>query len=394
MNIESDSLGDLAATVGARIRELRRERHITQLELARRLGIRPGPMNVIEKGRHVPSGRVLYRVAQELGVSVDDLFGSCAPKSAAAAHATGATDGPLTAAIPFLPFLDTAGNPEAVGKADEIAKAFMALEDLCGAMKCAVLPLHIPFAATESGVEQLVTQVRHHLGITQAVVFDYLELLENAGLRVVFCDLPAGADGVTPTSLCAYDRVHANAFFFIQRSLNPERQLFRLLFELGRIYWYTRQMIVGSLPARGGELLDEVHAARKFAAFLLMPAMAVRGTVAQLGIQPKGWTYELMLRIKHRFGVSAESFCIRLEELGLIDGALAADFKIRIRAHYAAHDFAEPDGSMRRLSYNGRLGDLLLNACGRAGDEGDEAREIEAKLERLGVEAGNMRSET
>ena len=342
-------------------------------------------MNVIEKGRHVPSGRVLYRVAQELGVTVDDLFGGCAPKGPALAGGmTGATEG-FSTAVPFLPFLDTTGNPASVDKANEMAKAFMALEDLCGAMKCAVLPLHIPFAATESGMEQLVTQVRHHLGITQAVVFDYLELLENAGLRVVFCDLPAGADGVTATSLCAYDRVHANAFFFIQRALNPERQLFRLLFELGRIYWYTRQMIVGSLPARGGELLDEVHAARKFAAFLLMPAMAVRGTVAQLGITPGGWTYELMLRIKHRFGVSAESFCIRLEELGLIDGTLATDFKARIRAHYAASNYAEPDGSQRRLNYNGRLGDLLLNARGKEGEDGEEARGIEARLAGLGV---------
>jgi Zn-dependent peptidase ImmA (M78 family) len=219
------------------------------------------------------------------------------------------------------------------------------------------------------------------------VVFDYLELLENAGLRVVFCDLPADEAGAMVTSLCAHDRMHANAFFFIQRSLNAERQLFRLVFELGRIYWHTRQLIVGTLPARGGEMLDEVHAARKFAAFLLMPAQAVRGTVAQLGITADGWTYELLLRIKRRFGVSAESFCIRLEELQLIEAGRAADFKARIRAHYAANAFAEPDGSQRRLNYNGRLGDLLLNARGKEGEEGEEAREIEATLTGLGVTA-------
>jgi transcriptional regulator with XRE-family HTH domain/Zn-dependent peptidase ImmA (M78 family) len=372
MNTEADHSGDLASRIGSRIRALRRARHITQLELSRRLGIKPGPMNVIEKGRHVPSGRVLYRLAQELGVTVDDLFGKEPLREAASV-------------VPFLPFLDTPGNPEAVSKANELAGAFTALEDLCGAMKSAVLPLHIPFAATDAGIEQLVAQVRHHLGITQAVVFDYLELLENAGLRVVFCDLPADATGEVVTSLCAYDRVHANAFFFIQRTLNAERQLFRLLFELGRIYWYTRQMIVGTLPARGGELLDEIHAARKFAAFLLMPAMAVRGTVSQLGITSGGWTYELMLRIKHRFGVSAESFCIRLEELGLIDGPLAAGFKARIREHYAESGYAEPDGSQRRLNYNGRLGDLLLNARGKEGEDGDEARGIEDRLAGLGV---------
>jgi len=328
-------------------------------------------MNVIEKGRHVPSGRVLYRLAQELGVSVDDLFGR--PGVFA-----------KTGASAFLSYGDTSGGEAALEMAAEIAQAFMTLEDLCGAMKCAVLPLHIPFAAADAGIEQLVTQVRHHLGITHAVVFDHFELLENAGLRVVCCDLPGGK-GAEPASLCAYDRANANAFFFIRRRMNPERQLFRLLFELGRIYWHTRQAIVGTLPARGGELLDEVHAARKFAAFFLMPAMSVRGTVNQLGIAKDGWTYELLLRIKHRFGVSAESFCIRLEELGLIEIALAKDFKKRIRDYYAANRHAEPDGSRRRLNHNGRLGDLLSNATAQAGEAGEEARHLAARLAELGV---------
>lgn len=372
MNPDAGIPEDLAIQIGLRIRALRRERHITQLELSRRIGIKPGPMNVIEQGRHVPSGRVLYRLAQELAVPVDELFGKAARQGS-------------SRELPFLPLLETSGSPTVIGQAARVARAFMALEDLCGAMKCATLPLHIPFAATDSGVEQLVAQVRHHLGITQAVVFDYLELLENAGLRVVFCDGPATPGEEMPASLCAYDRLHANAFIFIHRELNSERQLFRLLFELGRIYWHTRQTIVGTLPARGGELLDEAHAARKFAAFLLMPTQAVRGTVAQLGIQADGWSYELLLRIKHRFGVSAESFCIRLEELGLIEAGLAAGFKQKIREHYRDNRFAEPDGSRRQLNYNGRLGDLMLNARVRPGEAGEEAREIEAELTACGV---------
>ncbi|MBI3986266.1 MAG: ImmA/IrrE family metallo-endopeptidase, partial [Lentisphaerae bacterium] len=342
------------------------------------------------------------RLAQELGVSVDALFGRLPETGFFASQGAervaegpdhwmtlredsvsyGYTSAPVT---PFLPFLDTPGGLAAVAAANELAKAFLALEDLCGAMKCAVLPLYIPFVATETGMEQLTTQVRHHLGITQAVVFDYLELLENAGLRVVFCDLPAGRDDAAVISLSAYDRLHSNALFFIRRSLTPERRLFRLLFELGRIYWHTRQLIAGVAPASASEPLDEVHVARKFAAFLLLPALAVRATVSQLGIAPGDWTYELLLRIKHRFGVSAETFCIRLEELGLIEAKLAADFKARIRAHYEAHANTEPDGSMRRLSYNGRLGDLLLNAQGKAGEAGEEARAIAAKLEELGL---------
>ena len=42
--------------------------------------------------------------------------------------------------------------------------------------------------------------------------------------------------------------------------------------------------------------------------WLFMPAKAVSDTVEQLGIQKKHWSYELLLLIKHRFGVSAEAF--------------------------------------------------------------------------------------
>jgi len=42
-----------------------------------------------------------------------------------------------------------------------------------------------------------------------------------------------------------------------------------------------------------------------FAATFLMPSGAVTDTVEQLGIRQKQWPYELLLRIKHRFGVSA-----------------------------------------------------------------------------------------
>ena len=50
------------------------------------------------------------------------------------------------------------------------------------------------------------------------------------------------------------------------------------------------------------------RAARRFAATFLVPTKAVSDTVEQLGIQRKRWSYELLLRIKHRFGVSAEAF--------------------------------------------------------------------------------------
>ena len=94
----------------------------------------------------------------------------------------------------------------------------------------------------------------------------------------------------------------------------------------------------------------------------LGPSEAVHATVRQLGIGPNGWTWDLLLRIKHRFGVSAEAFLYRLGELDLIAKEPAESFKARITEHYKATDYGEPDGTRRILTPNGRLGDLLLLA--------------------------------
>ena len=386
----------LAERVGGRIREIRRQRHLTQVELARRVGIRAGPMNTIEKGRHVPSGRVLYRIARVLAVPVDDLFGSEAPSSyvqpassvappvvrgETVVGSTGVAFPPAAPAATLLPAMGTP-DPGAQGAraADDLARAFLALEDLCGAQKRATIPLYLPFDPTECGMEHLVARVRQAQGVNDAVVFDHFELLENAGLRVLVCDLPEGAE-----SLSAYDRPNGNAFLLVRGGMNAERQLFRLLFELGRIYWHTQDLYASAGPPRpGAGAMDELHAARKFAALFLMPAAAVRATVRQLGIAPDAWSYELLLRIKHRFGVSAEAFAIRLEELDLLAPSVAADIKRRIRGYYAAHAHAEPDSTRRLLSPNGRIGDLLLAARARP-ETRAEAAEIARRLKAWGI---------
>jgi len=97
---------------------------------------------------------------------------------------------------------------------------------------------------------------------------------------------------------------------------NPERQLFCLACELGKVLILTYSIQQGvdlfqtdAASDSSGEKPFTAHrASRRFAATFLMPAKAVSDTVEQLGIQRKHWSYELLLRIKHRFGVSAEAF--------------------------------------------------------------------------------------
>lgn len=342
--------------IGQQVRWFRQIKGLSQVELAQRIGVRPGPLNAIEHGRHVPSGRVLVRLADHLDVTVDDLLGrqkespdSCL-RETKATYLTGERMEGKPYAIPMRLRDDVRLDDATEQHLNQLVAEFLMLEDLCGAQKCANIPLRYAFTPDDRGLELLAQQVRQFLGIGQAVIFDYLELFENTGLRVVFCALPDHT-----ASVAYYDSVNSNAFFFINEQQGTERQLFELAKRLGAVYLHT-----GGLLNAGEQAPDSLRIARKFAAFFLMPEAAMRTTVAQTGLKPERWTYDLVLRLKHRFGVSAESFVIRLEELALITKALAKKIKTRIRRDYKKTHYQEPGGTCRILTPNGRLDDLRL----------------------------------
>ena len=383
MPVQPD-MGPLTAVqLGKNISLFRRRRGMSQKDLAARVNICIPPMNKIEKGRNYPSSPIIFRIAKVLGVAVEDLFAedtaqyvnrlsATPPASAACAEAspeyvTGDTEKDwhlrrmrvLRADVVRLGPSEQAIGDSLEESLGEVADAFLALEDLCGVQKKARIPLRLAPPTTENGLERMANRVRSFLDVGEAVIFDYLELLENAGLRVVFMPLPEEMK-----SLACYDRTSENVFLFVGAKMNVERQLFRLVYELGRIYLYAsgaKSLVSTGAKSIDGRL-DAEHAARRFAAFFLMPTEAVHATVRQLGIGPNGWTWDLLLRIKHRFGVSAEAFLYRLGELDLIAKEPAESFKARITEHYKATDYGEPDGTRRILTPNGRLGDLLLLA--------------------------------
>ena len=77
-----------------------------------------------------------------------------------------------------------------------------------------------------------------------------------------------------------------------------------------------------------------------------MPAISVRQAVASTGLAPDEWTFAKIVAIKEYYGVSAESFALRLEELGLIAPALRLELREQFRAYYRAHPEAmEPHPS-------------------------------------------------
>ena len=377
---------ELAERVGARIRQVRMIQHLSQSKLAKDIGICAGPLGWIESGKHLASGRVLYRIAKYLNVRLDYLFED---DNAWESTAPAVSD----AATAMLPPLDTDADPGELKAAhvvcQSVAEQVLALEDLCGAVKMAEIPLYMPFTPTADGAEHLAARVRQNLGIGSAVVCDYLELFESAGMCVVFMEMPTDCE-----TFCGYDRLNRNAFFFINSLLKkqPERQMFRLVFELGRIFWHTRTLH-GAEEAQAAEadepVLDEAQFARQFAACFLMPASAVQNSVWQLGLPPKARTWDMLLRLKKRYGVSSQRFALRLQELKLSWGDIPKlspqRYLIKIGNGPFHAENAEPGGNRPQLAMNGRLGDLLLRAEQKAGKDQKAVNAVKRLLRQNGV---------
>lgn len=333
-------------------------------------------MGRIERGLNLPSAVVIYKLTQALNVRADLLF---APDLARARTDAADTDR-LFVAMDSQPAIPP---KNLLSVCNEIMTAFHALEDICRAQKHARLPLILPFEPDYNGMEQLAYQVRKYFDTGDAVIFDYFELFENYGFRIIV--FPFQRTAADMDSISFYEPAFHNAFFFLNSRKNSEKQLFSLALELGKILIANQMRIKktalfheSSDTGSDKRPINSHRAARRFAATFLMPKDAVQTTVGQLGIAPDQWSWELLLRIKHRFGVSTESFLYRLDELKLITGQLTKQFQEQIKIHYSENNYSEPDSSRRCLTPNGRFFDLLLAARGipSACQEVDEIEKV------------------
>lgn len=399
---QSDSVvKEDAVRVGLAIRRIRRERHMKQAELAALVDMQPAQLCNSEKGNNLPSLRTLGRICEALGVTVNDLMYSrnfvdenLRTSSAALISDTAQptmseqTVGEQSLAYKVRPadklyeplatrgivrctsgdYDDAPLNEQVVSMLQERITDYMALENMCGGDKHATIPLKMPFAIDGNGAEQLASLVRMHCGIASASVLDYVEMLENNGLRILFANLPEKLEG-----LSFFDALNTNAFILIAQDISPERQLFKVMVELANVYLYTKN---------GNTIVQATDAnrnfANRFATVMLMPREAVQITLVQLGIHPEQWTFELLLRIKAHFGVSAEAFACRLSELSLLpkDGALLDSI-----LKQSKKGVGEPAGESRRLSRNTRFNDLIL--CAKLSPENArEMKKIEARVKK------------
>lgn len=206
--------------------------------------------------------------------------------------------------------------------AKEIA-AWKKTESEAGVDRRLSMPLFFPAAAAFGAL--LAKTTRTASGIGPAAIVDLRAFAEDRGLRVLETKLPADLDGWS-----VWDPADGNAFVFLRAAATAERKRFRFAYELGHL---ARFVSGGFRPLR--DIGASKKISRAFAASALLPEEAVREAAHSLGLGSGKWTWELLLLQKRRFGVSAETYLYRVEELGLLASRERKSFLAKLKSHYA-----------------------------------------------------------
>jgi transcriptional regulator with XRE-family HTH domain/Zn-dependent peptidase ImmA (M78 family) len=355
--------------VGTRIRAIREQNNLTLKELAQRTGLDVGQLSRIESNKVGARESTFRRIAAGLGVpaetfilkrqteatkkcfSPSEISGTGSSRydldvdtdelRSSASHMRDEESTPYGNQIDdAFPICSLHLRPQtshdyiiARENCRAALQAAQVVECHAGVTPRALIQLTLPIDPTAQGAGLLARHVRTMLGIGDAVCYDYFELLARHGIRTLELQLP---DEVG--SLALYESNLNQATIFISSGTStqntPERKIYSLVTELANILMENARKagIIEKVPA--AQLLSDEKFTRHFAALFLIPAESVQETMRLYRLTPERWTYDLMLSVKNRFGVSAQAFCYRLLELGHITEVLAADFRTRIEAHY------------------------------------------------------------
>lgn len=208
--------------------------------------------------------------------------------------------------------------------------ALNAGETARGIISKTTLPLVHAYLLQPHASEILAASLRDSLRVGMAAFTDLVWTLEFANIRVWVLDLPAQVDGAG-----WWNPTRETLTLAVDSKATSERQLYRLAYELGAACLFRS---CGDRPIMETKKIHRFLV--EFAADFLMPAVTIADMVSKTGITPKTWTFEQLLVFKSHFGVSAETFAFRLEELGLIDHDLRATFRARLHAYYKQHPTA------------------------------------------------------
>lgn len=321
--------------IGELILAARKAKGLKQFELARRAEIAAAQLCQIENGRINPSFNMVERIVEALDLTIPELLYGERYKRRAKGDALKVA-GEEADSIELANYVPLrAHEPDAV-KALKVVEAAAKNLDFTLAPNC-TLGWNKAYIKLGGAGAMLAEELRGDLGLGTAPVGNLVTALRYRGVLVVEAKFAKAIGSVSFWS------VKRNAPVVVLNSaMTAERKMYRLVYELGSAALYA------SLGVRLDESLEQHRFLTDFTAAFLMPGSSVRTCVAAAAVAPADWTLVKVLPLKAYFGVSAEAFILRLEELGLIVPKLRLNLREKLHAYYKKHPKAmEPQVGCR-----------------------------------------------
>lgn len=310
-----------------KIRSLRLSRGLSQAALSRRMGMKPSQLCKIELGHNGLSESSIRRVADALGVTIAELMGEAEERREPVCEGrVGCCEGGELVRT-LLDELPKKMVEEVATLAATYDEQMNAARMRMGVGVQSSLQLVYPYGVDEEAAELLARDMRHAIGIGSAPIENLETVLEMHGVHIV-----RRAFAKQFQSMSFFNPVARTLTVVLNDANTVERNGYRLVYELGAASVFAMS---GFRMVRDEGVVHRLL--RRFTAAFLMPEEAVRKDVAQSGIMPDRWTFELLVMMKSHFGVSAEAYALRLESLDLIVPELRIQLRDRLRAHYERH---------------------------------------------------------
>lgn len=306
---------------------VRRAKGLKQFELARRAEMCAAQLCQIENGRVSPSFQVVERLASALDTDVPGLISGLKGRGGRKK----ASEGVSASVSPSDGYRSCrAIEPDAARAIALIAEEEKRLDGLVAArgvpLACTIA-LNRARLSYEGAGALLADELRADLGLGTVPVGDLRSILMFRGVRIHSVKLPKAT-----ASVLLWNVARGLPVIVLNDGNTRERNLYRLAYELASSCLFVS---LGKIPL--DESLPQHRFLTDFTAAFLMPGATMRSYVAATGLGPEDWTFDDLVGLKAHFGVSAESFALRLEEFGLISPARRLALRDRLRAYYKSH---------------------------------------------------------
>lgn len=287
--------------LGERLRMARTRADITQEQAAQIIGVSRPTLVAIEKGQRRPQPEELVALADAYNTGAAELLRRTAvhvdlvPRFRASLRGK---DGPRL---------------EAAARLNDLAAAEVELENLVGPMRRQPMPPERRLMAGDvrEQAEEAAMELRMRHGLGHTPIQDMVSLLEQEfGVRVFIDKLDHSVSG-----LYAYDPEIGPCILFNSEH-SASRRAMTGAHELGHFIG-TRDQPDIVYDGEPEDPREEIYA-NAFASAFLMPAQPVRRMYQEYQEVSGKFTPRHLILMAHRWNVSEEAMCMRLEALKLL----------------------------------------------------------------------------